>query len=38
MKEVFIKPITLRTLEDLISAISRGDYKSNEYISNLSQQ
>jgi len=37
MKEVFIKPITMRTLEELMTAIARGDYKSNEYISNLSQ-
>ncbi|CAD8206361.1 unnamed protein product [Paramecium octaurelia] len=38
MKEVYIKPITIRTLEDLISNISKSEYRSLDYVSNISQQ
>ncbi|CAD8124398.1 unnamed protein product [Paramecium sonneborni] len=38
MREVYIKPITIRTLEDLISNISRSEYRSLDYVSNISQQ
>lgn len=36
MKEVFIKPITIKTLEDLLINIGKGEYRSLEYLSNLS--
>ncbi|CAD8108660.1 unnamed protein product [Paramecium primaurelia] len=38
MREVYIKPITIRTLEDLISNISKSEYRSLDYVSNISQQ
>ncbi|CAK65572.1 unnamed protein product (macronuclear) [Paramecium tetraurelia] len=38
MRDVYVKPITIRTLEDLISNISRSEYRSLDYVSNISQQ
>ncbi|CAD8045123.1 unnamed protein product [Paramecium primaurelia] len=38
MREVYVKPITIKTLEDLISNISRSEYRSLDYVSNISQQ
>lgn len=36
MREVYVKPITIRTLEDLISNISKSEYRSFDYVSNIS--
>lgn len=36
MKEVFIKPISLKTLEEIVNNISSVDYK--EYTSHLSSK
>lgn len=36
MREVYVKPITIRTLEDLISNISKSEYRSLDYVSNIS--
>lgn len=38
MKEVFVKPITLKMLEELLANLNRGEYRSFDYVSNLSQQ